>query len=60
VFAVPAAAVTTRHGVDYVRLVGTEEPVDVAVILGETFERDGSQMIEILTGLNAGDKVLVP
>ena len=38
VLAVPPAAVTTRHGVDYVRLAAsTEAPVDVAVILGETF-----------------------
>ncbi len=61
VLAVPRAAVTTRHGVDYIRLAGAgEAPVDVAVILGETFERDGTELIEILTGLNAGDKVLVP
>ncbi len=61
VLAVPDAAVTTRHGVDYVRLGGAKEaPVDVAVILGETFERDGAQLTEILTGLQAGDKVLVP
>lgn len=60
VLAVPQAAVITRHGVDYVRLAGPEEPVDVAVILGQTFEHDGGEMIEILTGLNAGDKVLVP
>ncbi len=61
VLAVPRATVTTRHGVDYVRLAGAgEEPVDVAVILGETFERDGAEMTEILTGLQAGDKVLVP
>ncbi len=61
VLAVPRAAVTTRHGIDYVRLASaTEAPVDVAVIMGETFEHDGAEMIEILTGLNAGDKVLVP
>lgn len=59
--AVPSAAVVTRHGVDYVRLAGAgEEPVDVAVIIGETFQRDGSELTEILTGLNADDKVLVP
>jgi RND family efflux transporter MFP subunit len=61
VLAVPPAAVTTRHGVDYIRLTGAgEEPVDVAVILGETFEHDGTELTEILTGLQAGDKVLVP
>jgi RND family efflux transporter MFP subunit len=61
VLAVPATTVTTRHGVDYVRLASvTEEPVDIAVILGETFQRDGTEMVEILTGLAAGDKVIVP
>ena len=61
VLAVPLAAVTTRHGVDYVRLASAgEAPVDVAVILGETFERNGSELTEVLTGLQAGDKVLVP
>lgn len=61
VLAVPRTAVTTRHGVDYIRLAGgTEEPVDVAVIMGQTFERDGVEMTEILTGLQPGDKVLVP
>lgn len=60
VLAVPASAVTLRHGIDYVRLSGTGEPVDVAVILGETFARDGTDLVEVLTGLAAGDKVLVP
>jgi RND family efflux transporter MFP subunit len=63
VLAVPRAAVTTRHGVDYVRLAAAganKDPIDVAVILGETFERDGVQMIEILTGLQPGDRVQAP
>ncbi len=61
VLAVPSTAVTIRHGIDYVRLAdASEEPVDVAVILGQTFQQDGTEMTEILTGLAAGDKVLVP
>lgn len=62
VLAVPLSAVTTRHGIDYVRLAGTatDQPLDVAVIMGETFERNGTEMVEILTGLQSGDRVLVP
>jgi RND family efflux transporter MFP subunit len=60
VLAVPVTAVTERHGVDYVRLTGNEAPVDVAVILGETFAHDGAEMVEVLTGLDAGDKVVAP
>ena len=59
VLAVPPAAVSTRHGVDYVRLAGDQEE-DVAVILGPRFERDGVEQVEVLTGLRAGDRVLVP
>lgn len=60
VLAVPSTAVTTRHGIDYVRVADpSEEPFDVAVILGETFRHEGTEMIEILTGLEIGDKVVV-
>jgi len=59
VLSVPPAAIITRHGVDYVRLAG-EPAADVAVILGAVFETDGEPRIEILTGLRAGDRVVVP
>ncbi|MDZ5454449.1 efflux RND transporter periplasmic adaptor subunit [Labrys sp. ZIDIC5] len=60
VLAVPPDAVRTLHGVDYVRvaLLGTE--MDVAVILGETFENEGRKLVEVLTGLHAGDRVALP
>ena len=59
---VPPRAVTTRHGVDYVRLAGAAgaEPQEVAVILGPTFESAGTTLVEILTGLANGDRVLMP
>ena len=57
---VPPAAVTTRHGVDYVRLVATDGTLDVAVILGETFDEGGVRLVEVLSGIAAGDRVLVP
>ena len=35
--------------------------IDVAVILGETFAGDGGEpRVEILTGLRAGDRVVLP
>lgn len=57
---VPAGAVTTRHGVDYVRLATTGGPLDVAVILGEPLLKDGKSEIEVLTGLKDGDRVMLP
>ncbi|MYZ46534.1 efflux RND transporter periplasmic adaptor subunit [Propylenella binzhouense] len=60
VLAVPAAALTTRHGIDYVRVASPDGALDVAVILGETFAHEGERMVEILTGLSPGDRVVVP
>jgi hypothetical protein len=34
--------------------------MDVAVILGETFEDDGQERVEILTGLRDGDRIVLP
>ena len=60
VIAVPPEAVTTLHGVDYVRLATKDGPLDVAVILGETFPDDNGPKVEILTGLHDGDRVILP
>lgn len=54
---VPVAALSSRHGVDYVRLA---DGAEVAVILGERRDLGGDARIEILTGLRPGDHVLVP
>ena len=37
VIALPAAAVTTRHGVDTVSIATDGGEIDVPVVLGETF-----------------------
>lgn len=58
VVSVPATAVTNRAGVDYVRLAGAD--VDVPVITGTRFNDGGTAAIEILSGLGAGDKVVIP
>lgn len=60
VVAVPFEAVTTRHGIDYVSLATADGPTDIAVILGESIADAAGERIEILSGLRAGDTVLVP
>jgi RND family efflux transporter MFP subunit len=60
VIIVPPQAVTTRHGVDYVR-IGTEAgPREVAVIVGESVDTSGGAQVEVLTGLRRGDRIIVP
>jgi RND family efflux transporter MFP subunit len=60
VLLVPAAAVATRSGIDFVRVRAGEAEADRAVVLGETVRRDGADFVEILTGLGAGDVVVTP
>jgi RND family efflux transporter MFP subunit len=55
--AVPAAAVTNRSGVDFVTLAGGRE---VAVVTGGPVQTPEGGRIEILSGLQPGDKVMVP
>lgn len=57
VLSVPAAAVSTRSGIDYVTLA---DGARVAVIVGEAFKADGTPRVEIMSGLEAGDTVVVP
>jgi hypothetical protein len=57
VISVPPAAITTRHGVDYVKVANGEAAIEVAVIAGENL--DGGR-IEILSGLLPGDRVILP
>ncbi len=59
VLSVPPEALVSRHGVDYVRLAGDPE-TDVAVIPGTLVDAGGEPRVEILTGLRAGDRVVLP
>jgi RND family efflux transporter MFP subunit len=64
VLAVPQSAVETRYGVDYVKVVINGQTTDVAIVPGTVMEsttesKDGP-LLEVLSGLTAGDKVLVP
>ena len=58
--AVPPEAVRTAHGIDYVRLATAEGELDVAVILGEVLGDSDENRIEVLSGLRAGDRVVLP
>lgn len=57
---VPKEAISTRAGVDYVRVALAQGEADVPVIIGEAFQENGKTLIEVLTGLNDGDKVVLP
>lgn len=57
---VPADAVQSRFGIDFVRVVEGDASVDRAVVVGDPVERNGSRMVEVLTGLAAGEHVVTP
>ncbi len=57
VLLIPRAAVMTRAGVDYARVLRPDGFLDVAIVFADSAERD---KVEVLSGLQAGDKVLVP
>lgn len=52
---VPAAALTTRAGLDFVTVERDGRTEQRAVVPGEHQEIDGTDMVEILSGLEAGD-----
>ena len=56
----PAAALVTRHGLDFVTVANGTASVDRVVVAGERLTVDGRAMVEVLTGLVAGDRVVVP
>jgi multidrug efflux system membrane fusion protein len=57
---VPEAALSREGGLDFVAIEGAEgEELLRAVVPGGTVMRDGETWREILTGLNAGDRVVI-
>ncbi len=61
VLIVPLEAVETRFGLDLVRVGdGQETARQRVVLLGQRHKIDGRDFVEILGGLDAGDKVFVP
>jgi len=57
---IPRNALTTRSGIDFVSVSEGGKTIERAVIAGPLLEIDGVPGIEILTGLEAGDIVVVP
>ncbi|MFA7433105.1 MAG: efflux RND transporter periplasmic adaptor subunit [Gemmobacter sp.] len=57
---VPRAALVTRSGLDFVRVIVGGGSIERAVVPGDTILRDGTAHVEILTGLQAGETVAVP
>ena len=57
---VPAAAVATRSGIDFVRVASAGTEAERAVVTGERMTRADGDYVEILTGLAAGDVVVMP
>lgn len=57
---VPATAVSTRSGIDFVTVVMEDTETDRAVVLGEKIIRDDTPLVEVLSGLAPGDMVMIP
>jgi RND family efflux transporter MFP subunit len=60
VLAVPPAAVVTRSGGDLVTLVTRDGTLEVPVVLGTVVPTPEGERVEVLTGVRADDKVVVP
>ena len=56
----PVNALTNRFGVDYVTVRSGEGTAERAVVTAKPILHDGREMTEILTGLAAGEEVLLP
>ena len=56
---VPAADIVTRSGLDFIGVQGAEGAALRSIVLGEVRDVDGVEMVEVISGLAAGD-VVVP
>lgn len=57
---VPQAAIVNRFGVDYVSVIADGVTSERAVVIGQAVSDKGRDMVEILTGLAAGEEVQLP
>lgn len=55
---VPVTAVQSRFGLDFVAIEENGSRIERTVVLGDEFRIDGIGMVEVLTGLFAGDRVV--
>ena len=53
---VPETAVSHRFGLDFLTVAGSER----TVVLGRRHDIDGTSMVEVLSGLSAGETVVTP
>lgn len=60
VLAIPPEVVITRSGVDLARLATAGGTIEVPVIIGPSFRTPDGERVEVLSGLKADDRVLVP
>jgi RND family efflux transporter MFP subunit len=60
VLAIPPGAIRTVHGIDYATVSTDEGALDVALVLGKPIEIDGQELVEVLSGVAEGDKVVLP
>ncbi len=56
----PQTALKNRYGVDYVTIRAGEGTAERAVVTAKPIRIDGQPMTEILTGLSAGDEIVLP
>jgi RND family efflux transporter MFP subunit len=56
---VPAAAVETRSGLDFVTVIEAGAETERVVVPGRRVTQDGVEFVEVLSGLAAGDEVIV-
>lgn len=59
-YLVPLDMVFNRYGVDFVRAESAEGTTDIAVQLGKAYSQNGNKMIEIFSGVHAGDQLVKP
>lgn len=57
--AVPPNAISTRHGIDYLSLATEHGEQDIAVIPGDRIRQGENDLVEILSGLREGDRVII-
>lgn len=55
---VPATAIVTRSGLDFVSVIRPEGPALRSIVPGERLTLNGTPMVEVLSGLAPGDTVL--
>ena len=60
VLAVPPEAIETRSGLDFVRIRLGGAEAEVTIVPGATVETPEGTWREVLSGLNAGDTVILP